>query len=72
LPIATTEVFESVAVGAAKQAAWALTGTMPEWSVPYVSEQEPTEADVSAAAEIGERYRLTLMSHYGVAAAGGN
>jgi xylulokinase len=71
LPIATTEVFESVAIGAAKQAAWALTGTMPEWSVPYLSEQEPTEADMSAAAEIRERYRLILTSHFGVAAAGG-
>ena len=66
LPIATTEVFESVAIGAAKQAAWALTGTMPEWSVPYVSEREPSAVEISAAAEIGERYRAVLSAHYGV------
>jgi xylulokinase len=71
LPIATTEVFESVAIGAAKQAAWASTGTMPEWSVPYVSEQEPTQADLAAAAEVGDRYRSVLTSHFGVAVAGG-
>jgi xylulokinase len=70
LPIATTEVFESVAIGAAKQAAWALTGAMPQWSVPYVSEQEATAADRSAADEIGERYRSVLTDHFGVAAAG--
>ena len=66
LPIATTEVFESVAIGAAKQAAWALTGTMPEWSVPYASEREPSPAEVSAAGEIAERYRSVLDRHYGV------
>ena len=31
---AVTEPYESVAVGAARQAAWALTGTLPDWSVP--------------------------------------
>ena len=51
---------------AAKQAAWALTGTMPEWPVPYVSERKPSQADVSAAAEIGNRYRSVLSYHYGV------
>jgi len=66
LPIASTEVFESVAVGAAKQAAWALTGSMPDWPVPYVSERQPSQADVSAAAELGERYRSILGAHYGV------
>ena len=64
LPIATTEPFESVAVGAAKQAAWALTGTMPEWPVPYVSEQEPTAADLAAAQEISGRYESVLQTHF--------
>ena len=64
LPIASTEVFESVAVGAAKQAAWALTGTLPDWPVPYVSERQPSTADAEAAAEIGDRYRALLSSHY--------
>ena len=66
LPIATTEVFESVAVGAAKQAAWALTGVVPEWSVPYLSQREPSIAEVASAEEITERYRAVLADHYGV------
>jgi xylulokinase len=70
LPIATTEVFESVAVGAAKQAAWALTGVMPEWSVPYLSQREPSIAEVASAEEISERYRAILADHYGVRARG--
>ncbi len=65
LPIASTEVFESVAVGAAKQAAWALTGSMPDWAVAYVSELRPSSSDVSAAAEISDRYRSVLSAHYG-------
>jgi xylulokinase len=64
LPVATTEPFESVAVGAARQAAWALTGTLPAWPVPYVDEQEPTAADLSAAAEINERYHTVLQAHF--------
>ena len=66
LPVATTEPFESVAVGAARQAAWALTGTLPTWPVPYVDEQEPTGADLAAAAEINERYHATLHAHFRV------
>lgn len=66
LPVATTEPFESVAVGAARQAAWALTGSWPDWPVPYVDEQEPTEADLDAAAEINERYHGTLQAHFAV------
>ena len=66
LPVATTEPFESVAVGAARQAAWALTGTLPDWPVPYVDEQEPTAADLAAAAEINERYHATLRAHFAV------
>ena len=66
LPVASTEPFESVAVGAARQAAWALTGSVPDWKVPYVDEQEPTTADVEAAAEINERYRTILHAHFAV------
>jgi xylulokinase len=64
LPIASTEPFESVAVGAAKQAAWAITGRMPDWPVPYVSEQEPTSEDVAAAQEINARYQSVLQTHF--------
>jgi len=65
LPIVVTETFESVAVGAAKQAAWALTGTLPDWPVPVLSTHEPTSADQQAAAEISERYRQVLADHFG-------
>ena len=64
LPIAATEPFESVAVGAAKQAAWALSGTMLDWPVPYASEQEPTAEDVAAAHEINARYESVLQTHF--------
>ena len=62
LPIVVTDTFESVAVGAARQAAWALTGTLPDWPVPVLSQHEPTEADQRAAAEIMERYRSVLAA----------
>lgn len=55
---------QSVAVGAAKQAAWALSGTMPDWPVPYASEQEPTVEDVAAAQEINARYESVLQTHF--------
>lgn len=64
LPIVVTETFESVAVGAAKQAAWALTGTLPEWQVPVLAEYEPTDADQAAAREIKDRYRAVLEAHF--------
>jgi xylulokinase len=64
LPVAFTEPMESVAVGAAKQAAWALLGAMPDWPVHYVGTHQPTDADLEAAAEIRDRYVSTLTSHY--------
>lgn len=64
-PIVATKEFESVAVGAARQAAWALSGSLPDWPVPVAGEFEPTDADVRAAAEIGERYRSILTAHFG-------
>jgi len=66
LPVLITDTFESVAVGAARQAAWALTGTLPDWQVPIISQQEPTAADERAAAEIMERYRAVLSANFGV------
>ena len=64
LPIVVTESFESVAVGAARQAAWALTGSLPEWPVPVLSRHDPSAADQAAAAAIGERYRAILQAHF--------
>ena len=66
LPIVVTDTFESVAVGAARQAAWALTGTLPDWPVPVISQQEPTATDQRASVEIMERYRSVLAAHFGV------
>jgi xylulokinase len=66
LPVVVTDTFESVAVGAARQAAWALTGTLPEWQVPVISQHDPTQADQQAAAEIMDRYRSVLAANFGV------
>jgi xylulokinase len=65
LPIVATEEFESVAVGAARQAAWALTGTLPDWGIPVLSDREPSSRDVHAAAEIDAGYRQVLAAHFG-------
>lgn len=65
VPIAVTEPFESVAVGAARQAAWAWTGTQPDWPVPLAEEINPTEADITAAGELHERYVAVLADHFG-------
>jgi xylulokinase len=64
LPVTVTDVAESVAVGAARQAAWALTGELPSWPVPQVAEVDPTSADLEAAAMIHERYSATVRDHY--------
>lgn len=72
LSVTVTEPFESVAVGAARQAAWALTGGLPEWKVPVAQELEPTSEDLQAHHEIGERYRTALRAHYPRAQVPGN
>jgi xylulokinase len=64
LPVVVTESFESVAVGAAKQAGWALTGELPQWEVPVLSEHEPSGDDLAASREIGDRYRSVLEAHF--------
>jgi xylulokinase len=64
LPVVATEPFEAVAVGAARQAAWAWTGEVPSWEVPVLSRHEPSEADVRAAAQISDRYQSVLGQHF--------
>ena len=64
LPVTVTDVAESVAIGAARQAAWALTGRLPDWSVPQVADYEPSAEDVEAAAVVDERYRAVVGKHY--------
>lgn len=66
VPVAVTKPFESVAVGAARQAAWALTGKLPSWPVPHVGETEPTAADQRAAVALSERYTTVLAEHFRV------
>jgi len=66
LPVVVTEAFESVAVGAARQAAWALTGELPEWAVPVAGRYDPTDADVSAADSLMDRYTKVLRQHFDV------
>jgi xylulokinase len=65
LPVTLTDVAESVAVGAARQAAWALTGELPTWPVPQVGQVDPTSADLEASAMIHERYSAAVRDHYG-------
>ena len=69
LPVVVTEAFESVAVGAARQAAWALTGELPEWRVPVAGRYDPTDADVAAADALMARYTEVLHQNFEVPAA---
>jgi xylulokinase len=64
LPVTITDVPESVAIGAARQAAWALTGALPTWPVPHLRRYDPTTTDVRAAEEIDERYHALVDTHY--------
>ena len=41
VPVTVPTPGEYVAAGAARQAAWALTGTLPEWSIDTVSSPPP-------------------------------
>ncbi|SDU85255.1 xylulokinase [Microlunatus sagamiharensis] len=66
LPVVVTEAFESVAVGAARQAAWALSGELPEWRVPVAGRYDPTDADVTAADALMARYTEVLHDHFEV------
>lgn len=66
LPIVVTDAFESVAVGSARQAAWALTGELPDWSIPVTSRRDADAADQEAAAILDERYRYVLAKTFEV------
>ncbi len=60
VPVLATDPYESVAVGSARQAAWALTGTLPDWSAPVSGTYEPQPGETTAAAELDGRYRAAL------------
>jgi len=64
LPVTVTAVEESVAIGAARQAAWTLTGELPDWPVPQQRELQPSDQDVKAAEDIHERYHGIVSAHY--------
>lgn len=64
VPIVVTDTFESVAIGTAKQAAWALTGELPRWQVPVLSRHEPDASDKAASAMLSDRYRSVLSAHF--------
>ena len=66
LPVVVTEPFESVAVGAARQAAWALSGTLPRWSVPLAGRYEASEQDAEAADALMAGYVDVLRRHFDV------
>ncbi|MBB2891227.1 xylulokinase [Flexivirga oryzae] len=60
VPVLVPEPGEYVALGAARQAAWALSGadTPPDWSVPVAATVEPS--DPAAGALAAQRYREVL------------
>lgn len=60
VPVLTTDPYESVAVGAARQAAWALTGTLPEWPSPVSGRYEVQSQGLVTAEELDARYRAVL------------
>lgn len=47
--VAVAAPAEYVAIGAARQAAWALTGELPDWPVAIESTAEPTDVDAGRA-----------------------
>ncbi|RNI17776.1 FGGY-family carbohydrate kinase [Flexivirga caeni] len=68
VPVVVPEPGEYVALGAARQAAWALSGAAepPQWPVPLAATVEP--ADAQAGAQVARRYRDVLtMTHPGAA-----
>ena len=60
VPVLATDPYESVAVGAARQAAWALTGTLPGWSAPVSGTYQPQRGEADASQELDGRYRAAL------------
>jgi xylulokinase len=60
VPVLATDPYESVAVGAARQAAWALAGSLPQWSAPISGSYEPQPGETEAAAELDACYRAAL------------
>lgn len=66
VPVAVPEPGEYVGIGAARQAAWVLSGAPepPHWPVSIVAESEPTDPEASAG--IVERYRQAVHALHGL------
>ena len=65
VPVAVPEPGEYVGIGAARQAAWVLSGAdaPPSWPMRIVSETEP--GDASASRELRERYAALRVALHG-------
>ena len=60
VPVLATDPYESVAVGAARQAAWALTGTLPGLVGADLGHLRAAARGDEAAVELDGRYRAAL------------
>jgi xylulokinase len=58
-PVVLPEPGEYVALGAARQATWALTGTLPTWEVASGKPESPVMSDTEAAT-VRDRYAAVL------------
>ncbi|MGN6245341.1 MAG: xylulokinase [Motilibacteraceae bacterium] len=66
VPVAVPEPAEYVALGAARQAAWALTGQLPAWEVAVESDAEVADAAAEAGARVREHYAAARLALHGV------
>jgi len=67
-PVVLPAPGEYVGIGAARQAAWALSGqtTPPTWQLDVDSEYAVPSGQQSAAAEVVARYQAVVASTHGV------
>jgi xylulokinase len=64
LPVLVPKPMESVAVGAARQAAWAITGELPSWTVPIESRHPASDQSTRSAHQLDSRYREALAASF--------
>jgi len=66
LDVSIPEPGEYVAVGAARQAAWALTGELPDWPVAVDATVECSPGEAARGAEVRQRYAERRRELHGV------
>ncbi|HEU4677028.1 MAG TPA: xylulokinase [Motilibacteraceae bacterium] len=66
VPVAVPTPGEYVALGAARQAAWALTGQLPDWEVGVESATEVPDAQAEAGSRVLEQYAAARLALHGV------